>query len=64
MKVRNVYHHGSIDHQVCMCGKTSFVCTWPYVQAGVNAAPEAIITSLIRADTAQQFNISMGEASP
>lgn len=29
-------------------------------QAGVNAAPEAIVTSLIRADTAHQFNISLG----
>jgi hypothetical protein len=31
-----------------------------FSQAGVNAAPEAIVTSLIRTDTAHQFNISIG----
>ncbi|EFN53518.1 hypothetical protein CHLNCDRAFT_136597 [Chlorella variabilis] len=31
------------------------------VRAGVNAAPEAIVTSLIRADTAHQFNISLDD---
>jgi hypothetical protein len=30
------------------------------VQAGVNAAPEAILTSLIRADTASAFNVTIG----
>lgn len=31
------------------------------MRAGVNAAPEAIVTSLIRADTAHQFNISIDD---
>lgn len=47
---------------VCLHSIHVFLCasfmTLP--QAGVNAAPEAIVTSLIRADTAQQFNISLG----
>ena len=33
------------------------------LQAGVNAAPEAILTSLIRADTASAFNFTIGECT-